>query len=70
MAVTRFLTRARIAERMGDFIRHLRAHGVRAVMPETMIDNYAKPSAILISQGLNQGLLPLVPDGTTSLKRS
>ena len=35
MAVTRFLTRARIAERMGDFIRHLRAHGVRAGMPET-----------------------------------
>ena len=35
MAVTRFLTRARIAERLGDFIRHLRAHGVRAGMPET-----------------------------------
>ena len=35
MAVTRFLTRARIAERMGDFTRHLRAHGVRAGMLET-----------------------------------
>ena len=33
-----------------------------------MIDNYAKPSAILIAQGLNQGSPPLVPDGTTSLK--
>ena len=30
MAVTRFLTRASIAERMSDFTRHLRAHGVRA----------------------------------------
>ena len=35
MAVTRFLTRASIAERMSDFTRHLRAHGVRAGMPET-----------------------------------
>ena len=35
MAVTRFLTRARIAERMGDFTRHLRANGVRAGMLET-----------------------------------
>ena len=35
-----------------------------------MINNYAKPSAILIVQGLNQGLLPLVPDVTISLKRS
>ena len=35
MAVTRFLTRAKIAERMGDFTRHLRDHGVRAGMPET-----------------------------------
>ena len=35
MAVTRFLTRAKIVERMGDFTRHLRDHGVRAGMPET-----------------------------------
>ena len=35
MAVTRFLTRAKIIERMGDFTRHLRDHGVRAGMPET-----------------------------------
>ena len=35
MAVTRFLTRAKIIERMGDFTRHLRNHGVRAGMPET-----------------------------------
>ena len=35
MAVTRFLTRAKIAERMGDFTRHLRDHGIRAGMPET-----------------------------------
>ena len=35
MAVTRFLTRAGIAERISDFTRHLRAHGVRAGMPET-----------------------------------
>lgn len=34
MAVTRFLTRAKIAELMGDFTRHLRDHGVRAGMPE------------------------------------
>ena len=33
-----------------------------------MIDNYVKPSAILIAQRLNQGSLPLVPDGTKSLK--
>ena len=35
MAVTRFLTRAKIIQRMGDFTRHLRDHGVRAGMPET-----------------------------------
>ena len=35
MTVTRFLTRAKIIERMGDFTRHLRDHGVRAGMPET-----------------------------------
>ncbi len=35
MAVTRFLTRASIAERMGDFTRYMRAHGVRAGVPET-----------------------------------
>ena len=35
MAVTRFLTRASIAERVNDFTRHLRAHGVWAGMPET-----------------------------------
>ena len=35
MAVTRFLTRDQIIERMGDFTRHLRDHGVRAGMPET-----------------------------------
>tara|TARA_B100000963_G_scaffold319915_1_gene302119 strand:+ start:647 stop:1831 length:1185 start_codon:yes stop_codon:yes gene_type:complete len=35
MVVTRFLTRAKIIERMGDFTRHLRDHGVRAGMPET-----------------------------------
>ena len=35
MAVTRFLTRAKIIERMGDFTWHLRNHGVRAGMPET-----------------------------------
>ena len=34
-----------------------------------MIDDYAKPSAIPIAQGLNQGLLPLIPDGITSLRR-
>ena len=35
MAVTRFLTRDKIIERMGDFTRHLRDHGVRVGMPET-----------------------------------
>ena len=35
MAVTRFLTRAKIIERLGDFTRHLRDHGVQAGMPET-----------------------------------
>jgi uncharacterized protein with von Willebrand factor type A (vWA) domain len=35
MAVTRFLTRASIAERMSDFTQHLRAHGIRVGMPET-----------------------------------
>ena len=35
MAVTRFLTRAGLTERIGDFTRHLRDHGVRVGMPET-----------------------------------
>ncbi len=35
MAVTRFLTRAKIAERMGEFTRYLRDNGLRAGMPET-----------------------------------
>lgn len=35
MAVTKFQTRATPTERMGDFTRHLREHGIRAGMPET-----------------------------------
>ena len=35
MPVTKFLSRANVTERMGNFTRHLRENGLRTGMPET-----------------------------------